>query len=73
MPRGPVRHQGVPPPRTPPLGDTVALHDEVRHALQTEMLAHRDTGLTRADDENLDLLARHPNLHCSDRLARWFQ
>ena len=64
MPGGAVRHQGVPPPRPPPLGDAVALQNEVRHAEQAEMLAHRDAGLTAADDENLDLLARHLNLQC---------
>ena len=63
MPRRPVRHKGIPPARTPTLGDTVALHNQVWHTLQAEMFAHRDAGLAGADDENLDLLVRHHNLH----------
>ena len=63
MPRRPVRHKGIPPARTPTLGETVTLHNQVWHTLQAEMFAHRDTGLACADDENLDLLVRHHNLH----------
>ena len=53
MPRGAVRDQGVPPAGAPPLGDAVSLHDEVRHAVAAQMLAHRHAGLPRADDEHL--------------------
>jgi hypothetical protein len=63
MPRRSVRHQGIPPARAPTLGDPVALHNQVWDALQAEMFAHRDTGLAGADDENLDLVVRHHNLH----------
>ena len=70
VPRGSVRHQGVPPPGTPSLGNALTFQDKMRYAVQTEMLAHRDSRLTRADDENLDVLVRHPNLHCLDKLVR---
>ena len=57
VPRRPVGHQGIPPPGPPPFGDAVAFQHEVRHVVRTEMFAHRDPGLTRTDDENLDVLA----------------
>jgi hypothetical protein len=39
--------------------------------MHTEMLAHRDTGLTRTDDEHLDLLARHPDPPLLRRTRYW--
>ena len=53
VPGGAVRDQGVPPAGAPPLGDAVSLEHEVRHAVFAQMLAHRDAGLARADDEHL--------------------
>ena len=60
VPGGPVGDQGIPALRAPALGDPLALEHEVRHAAAAQVLAHRQPGLARADDEDLDLLARHP-------------
>ena len=49
-----------------------ALQDEVRHAAGAQVLAHRQAGLASADDEDLNLLARHTNLH-SERQTRLFR
>jgi hypothetical protein len=59
VPGGSVGDQGIPSLRAPPFGDPMALHDEVRHAVAVQVLAHRHPGLARADDEDFDLLARH--------------
>jgi hypothetical protein len=40
----------------------VLLQDEVRHAAAAQLLTHRQPGLACADNEDLNLLARHPNL-----------
>jgi hypothetical protein len=34
------------------------------------MLAHGDTGLAGANHQNLDVVRRHCNLRCLDRLLR---
>ncbi|GAA2207440.1 hypothetical protein GCM10009850_028980 [Nonomuraea monospora] len=60
MPGGPVRHQGVPPLRAPALRDAVPFQDEVRHSAVGQMLAHRQAGLARADDEDFDFFTQNP-------------
>jgi hypothetical protein len=35
----------------------------VRDTAGAQVLAHREAGLTSTDDEDLNLLARHTNLH----------
>ena len=56
MPGGTVGVQTVPPFRAPAFGNPMPFHDEVGQAALAELLAHRQPGLTAADDQRLDLL-----------------
>ncbi len=57
VPDRPVRDQGVPPLRSPALGDPVPLQNQVRHPGGPQVLTHRQSGLPGTDDENLYFLA----------------
>ncbi len=69
VPARTVGDQGVPPHGAPSLGDARALQDDMRDPVSTQVLAHRDPGLARADDEDLDLLVSHPSLHSDSHSA----
>src|SRR5208283_88267 len=59
MPSGTVGDKRIPPFRAPALNNPMALDDEMRRAAFAQVLAHRQAGLTAADDERLHFYYRH--------------
>jgi len=71
VPRGPVRHEGVPAPGAPFLCDAPPFEDDVRHAGAAEMLAHCDAGLAPADHDDFGLFDAHDFILWVSRRCGW--
>ena len=59
MPGRAVGNQGVPPLRTPALGNPTAFENEMRHPAFAQMLAHSHPRLPATDDKRVNSLNRH--------------
>ncbi len=54
MPSRAIGHQRVPPPRPPHLRNPAFLKHQMVNAVGLQMLAHRDPGLTGADNQRIN-------------------
>src|SRR5699024_8810953 len=59
VPGRPIGYQRVPTTGPPALGNTLTFDNNVRDVFSCKMLAHRNAGLTTADNNNLNILLCH--------------
>jgi hypothetical protein len=59
MPGRAIGNQRVPSFRAPAFGNPLSLHNKVRNAAVTQVLAHGHAGLARTNNEHLDFFSCH--------------